>query len=272
MCCLTIYHRSLYLLLPLMTKFGIGIPDYIATYKGYSYYYINVMAHLPMLFDYVILWLCLLILEAMPSMTMLSLDLHIHFQFILCKHFFPPILTLFIFNHQLKNSIFKHRGKTFCFSFCSLSPIHQHMVHVECLPVVRFQSFLLPLVALCSPALCVHPSMFLFISFNSFAIICSKDDSFSLFLRFQWPICLFLHLTTLDSHGLNFKKLPLYTPLLFQLETGYSDHQSQRYLISNLSISSFYKLSFTEVASQSCTLVIDVFNLFKLPTPCLDDP
>ena len=52
--------------------------------------------------------------------------------------------------------------------------------HVECLPVVHSQSFLLPLVALCSPALCVHPSMMSFISFASFTIICSKGDSFVL--------------------------------------------------------------------------------------------
>ena len=52
--------------------------------------------------------------------------------------------------------------------------------HVECHPVVHSQSFLLPLVALCSPALCVHPSMMSFISFASFTIICSKGDSFVL--------------------------------------------------------------------------------------------
>ena len=52
--------------------------------------------------------------------------------------------------------------------------------HVECHPVVHSQSFLLPLVALCSPALCVHPSMMSFISFDSFTIICSKGDSFVL--------------------------------------------------------------------------------------------
>ena len=52
--------------------------------------------------------------------------------------------------------------------------------HVECHPVVHSQSFLLPLVALYSPALCVHPSMMSFISFDSFTIICSKGDSFVL--------------------------------------------------------------------------------------------
>ena len=52
--------------------------------------------------------------------------------------------------------------------------------HVECHPVVHSQLFLLPLVALCSPALCVHPSMMSLISFASFTIICSKGDSFVL--------------------------------------------------------------------------------------------
>jgi hypothetical protein len=49
--------------------------------------------------------------------------------------------------------------------------------HVECLPVVHSQSFLLPLVALCRPALCGHTSMMSFFSFDSFTIICSMGDS-----------------------------------------------------------------------------------------------
>ena len=63
---------------------GIGIPDYVIIYKGYFYYDIHIMAHLPFcfrlcqLYDYVYLYY-----KAMPCMTLLSLYLYIHFQFIL---------------------------------------------------------------------------------------------------------------------------------------------------------------------------------------------
>ena len=62
---------------------GIGITYSVIIYKGNIYYNINIMAHLPFSFrlcqsyDYVYLYL-----EAMPCMTLLSLYLYIHFQFI----------------------------------------------------------------------------------------------------------------------------------------------------------------------------------------------
>ena len=67
---------------------GISIPDYVIIHKGYFYYYIHIMAHLPFCFrlcqpyDYVYLYY-----KAMPCMTLLSLYLYIHFQFILFNLF-----------------------------------------------------------------------------------------------------------------------------------------------------------------------------------------
>ena len=53
MCCLTIYLMPIPLSPP-DDEVGIGIPDYVIIYKGYFYYKINIMAHLPILvFDYV---------------------------------------------------------------------------------------------------------------------------------------------------------------------------------------------------------------------------
>ena len=63
---------------------GIGIPHSVIIFVGYIYYNIKTMAHLPFCFrlcqpyDYVYL-----IFKAMSYMTLLSLYLHIHFQFIL---------------------------------------------------------------------------------------------------------------------------------------------------------------------------------------------
>ena len=64
---------------------GICIPYSVIIYMGYIYYNINIMAHLPFScvrlcqpYDYVYL-----IFKAMSSMTLLSLYLDIHFQFIL---------------------------------------------------------------------------------------------------------------------------------------------------------------------------------------------
>ena len=65
-----------------MTKFGIGIPDYVVIYKGYFIYYNGppacVLYSTMSSYDYVYLFF-----EAMSSMTMLILDSHIQFQFIL---------------------------------------------------------------------------------------------------------------------------------------------------------------------------------------------
>ena len=76
-----------------MTKLGIGIPVYDVIYKGYLYYYISVKAHLPNStmshYDYVYL-----LSKAMSYLTMLILDSHIHFQFILFSSNF--ILYIFI--------------------------------------------------------------------------------------------------------------------------------------------------------------------------------
>ena len=77
---------SSYLLLPLMTKLGIGIPDYdVIIYKGLLIYisYYNGPTCLCLNstmspYDYVYL-----LIKAMSPMTLLSRYSHIHFQFIL---------------------------------------------------------------------------------------------------------------------------------------------------------------------------------------------
>ncbi len=51
--CLTIYLMPIPLTPP-DDEVGIGIPDYVIFYKGYFYYHIDIMVHLPMLFNYVI--------------------------------------------------------------------------------------------------------------------------------------------------------------------------------------------------------------------------
>ena len=56
---------------------------------------------------------------------------------------------------------------------------HQPLMHVECLPVVRFQSFLLPLVPTCSLTLPVSFSMFWASAIYSFLLFCPKGSSFS---------------------------------------------------------------------------------------------
>ncbi len=53
-CCLTIYLMPIPLTPP-DDEAGIGIPDYGIIYQGYSFIYVNVVAHLLFLFDYVIL-------------------------------------------------------------------------------------------------------------------------------------------------------------------------------------------------------------------------
>ncbi len=58
-------------------------------------------------------------------------------------------------------------------------PSHQPLMHVECLPVVRFQSFLLPLVPTCSLTLPVSFSMFWASAIYSFLLFCPKGSSFS---------------------------------------------------------------------------------------------
>ena len=84
-----------------MTKLSIGIPVYDVIYKGYLYYYISVKAHLPdstmSHYDYVYL-----LSKALSCMTMLILDSHIHFQFIL----FPPILFFIFLFLPIKTQIF----------------------------------------------------------------------------------------------------------------------------------------------------------------------
>ncbi len=93
-------------------------------------------------------------------MTLLSQYLHIHFQFIL-HYEFPPILKLYLILSTNENGLFlKLEGRLFTFCFCSLCPIYQFMVHVECHPVVRFHPFFLPLVRACSHTSPKCPSMF----------------------------------------------------------------------------------------------------------------
>ncbi len=109
-------------------------------------------------------------------MTLLSQYLYIHFQFISNYKFY------FILNNQWRRFIFKTRGKTFYFLFCSLRSICQIGVHVECRPVVSFRS--LPLVALCSPSVPDHSFMSPPTFINSFTLNCPK----------YWCFCLFHHL------------------------------------------------------------------------------
>jgi hypothetical protein len=136
-------------------------------------------------------------------MTLLILYLHIHFQFII-----PPILSILFLNNQSKLSIFKHRGKTFYFFVCSLCPIYQPSVHVECHHFVISHSFLLPLVAMCSLSVPDHSSMFLFIFINIFKLYCPK----------YWCFCLLHHLLLTHMTILTTSSL-LYCCHLFQCVT-----------------------------------------------------
>ncbi len=45
-CCLTMYLMPIPLTPP-DDEVGIGIPDYVIIYQGYSFIYVNVVAHLP---------------------------------------------------------------------------------------------------------------------------------------------------------------------------------------------------------------------------------
>ena len=82
---------SLYFLLPLMTKFGIDIPDYVVIYKGYFIYYNGppacVLYSTMSSYDYVYL-----ITKAMSSMTMLYPTFSYPFSVYLFIFYFPPIL------------------------------------------------------------------------------------------------------------------------------------------------------------------------------------
>ncbi len=53
-CRLTIYLMPIPLTPP-DDEVGIGIPDYVIIYKGYLYYYIIIMAHLPLIYVYLLL-------------------------------------------------------------------------------------------------------------------------------------------------------------------------------------------------------------------------
>ena len=107
-------------------------------------------------------------------MTLLILYLHIHFQFII-----PPILSILFLNNQSKLSILNIEGRLLFFFVCSLCPIYQPSVHVECHHFVISHSFLLPLVALCSLGVPDDSSMFLYIFTNFFPLKCPKYWCFS---------------------------------------------------------------------------------------------
>ncbi len=78
-------------------------------------------------------------------------------------------------------------GSLFTFLFLLLCPSRRPLIHVECLPVVRFQPFLLPLVRACSHTSPDCPSMFWASAIQSFTFICPKGSCFSLVKCFHRP-------------------------------------------------------------------------------------
>ncbi len=85
----------------------------------------------------------------------------------------------FYFKTTNQNYLFLNIEGRLLFFVCSLCPIYQPSVHVECHHFVISHSFSLPLVALCSLSVPDDSSMYLFIFINFFPLKCPKYWCFS---------------------------------------------------------------------------------------------
>ncbi len=109
--------------------------------------------------------------------------------------------------------------EAFYFFVLRLAPHSSTQGHVECLPDVSSSSFLLPLVSSCSHTSPECPAMFWASETCFFPVCCPKSSSFSFLHWIYRHTCCVLRVLVLLLCALNFKKLPLYPPPLFQLSS-----------------------------------------------------
>ncbi len=118
--------------------------------------------------------------------------------------------------------------EVFYFRVCSLSDIDLPVMHSDERDIGVSLSFSMPLVWACSPTSPEGPLMFWALSFTSFLVFFSKGSCFSLVICFHWHTHCVLLVPLLLLCVPNFKKLPLYPSLLFQLSALCLDHYFRR--------------------------------------------
>ena len=149
------------------------------------------------------------------------------------------------------------------------------MVHVECHPVVRFHSFLLPLVALCSHSVPDHSSMLPPTFINSFTLNCPKYWCFYFLHRFLllhmiiWTTILILPCCHLFVHvALHFLSL-LLSCCLFYSAPSSSFHQRAAALFFSFTLIDphicflmFLHSTCVTKTSESCPYILPRFYNF----------
>ena len=215
-----------------------------------------------LLFDYVILWLCLLVIISYVFLWLCFPNIYISIFSLFYFKLFSSNFKLYLFLTTNENTLFSNiEGRFFTFVFAPCVPSVNPWFTLSVTPLsvfIRFCCYLLRCVAIVSLIipLCHHT----FSSTRSYWIV-QSTGAFVSSITFQWPTCLLFHVPALLLCALDLEKLSLHTPPLFHFAT---DCYSNGFLCSvalQLSTQPLFVSSFSSI----CFLLLRCFtSLFCL--------